>query len=176
MALCLGVPLGFVAVPVIRDTLAASRGSNSPQEALLSFTFTFDSPANDTLTAERYIVRSHRKTMLRQRADYIAAIEATNAKIQAQGQAARLAEASGATYPATIDIHGDHANVSMYWQAQVDFANPKIGGAIGYQTDGKPWTATADHERDGWRLASLTMPPWCGTLNGDGTTTGYLKC
>ncbi|MFB9179934.1 hypothetical protein ACFFX1_17480 [Dactylosporangium sucinum] len=78
LAVCLGVPVAFIAVPIIRDTLAASRGSDSPQGALLSYVLTFEPPAESKrLDAERYIVGSHRKTMLKQRADYVGAIEAT---------------------------------------------------------------------------------------------------
>lgn len=81
LAVCLGAPFAFIAVPIIRVTVAVSRGSDSPQGALLSYVLTFEPPAESKrLDAERCIVGSYRKTMLKQRANYIGAIEATNAQ------------------------------------------------------------------------------------------------
>ncbi|WP_433221312.1 hypothetical protein ACQP00_20295 [Dactylosporangium sp. CS-047395] len=118
--------------------------------------------------------RAHRKEILQQRVDYISAIETTNRA--RPDQTAKLAIGYDEQHPTTIDIHGGSATVTQYWQAQFDFARHEIGGPLGYTSDPLPWTATAHQDRDGWRLTSINMPPWCGTLNDDGTATGYVKC
>jgi hypothetical protein len=175
LACCLAVPIAVIVVPVIKDTLAASRGSNSPQEALLSYMLTFQPPAEaQRLDAERYIVRKHRKAMLKQRADYLNAIEATNRAYP--DQPASLAIGHDENHQTQVDIHGDRATVTEYWEVHLTFVQDHPGSAIGAATEPQPWTATAQRERDGWRLTSLTMPPWCSTRHDDGTTTGYVKC
>ncbi|WP_426509484.1 hypothetical protein ACPPVO_01760 [Dactylosporangium sp. McL0621] len=159
---CLGVPAAVIAVPIIRDTINAGRGSTTPQEAMVTFMFTVQPPADaKRLTAEPLIARSHRKDLLQQRADYINAIDATNRAHP--DQAAKLAIGHDPGQHDTIDIHGDNATVTQYWRAEFDLARPEIGGPLGYTSNAQPWTATAHHDRDGWRLVAVTMPPRCGT-------------
>jgi hypothetical protein len=175
LALCLAVPVAVIAVPIIRETIEAGGGSNSPQEALLSYIITFEPPAKaQQLDAERFIVRSKRKTMLKQRADYIGAIEASNRAHP--DQPARITVAYDDEHQTQVDIHGDRATVTEYWHAQWDLTPTHVGGPMGYVSRPLPWTATAQRQADGWRLTSLTIPPWCGTIRDDGTVTGYAKC
>ncbi|WP_432829330.1 hypothetical protein [Dactylosporangium sp. CA-092794] len=175
VACCLAVPVAVIAVPLIRDTIAAGHGSNAPQEALLKFMYTMQPPADAKRgQAEPLIVRNHRTELLQQRADYLGAIDATNHAHP--DLAAKLALGDDPNPQDAVTIHGDDATVTQYWRAEFDFAQPQIGGALGYTSQSLPWTATAHHDRDGWRLVTITMPPWCGTLHDDGTTTGYAKC
>jgi hypothetical protein len=170
VALCLAIPVAVIAIPIIRRTIEAGQGSNSPQEALLSFVLTIDTPAErKRLEAERLIIPSKRKTISQQRTDFINAMDTDNQRHP--DQTARLAVAYDELHQDQVNIDGNNATVTAYWRARWE-----MNTGTAYVSEGLPWTATAERQSDGWRLTSVTMPTWCGAFREDGTATGYAKC
>jgi hypothetical protein len=69
-------------------------------------------------------------------------------------------------------VHGDRATMVDHYRARwtppADQRAP--GGAVTW-IDGQPhaWRAEARKDSTGWRLWSVTIPPWCGTYSRCGT-------
>jgi hypothetical protein len=146
LALCLAVPIAAIVVPVIRNTWTLSATSSASTARRCSN----NAPTTST--------RSRPPTA------------------PTQTKPVSLAIGYDESHQTQVDINGDRATVTEYWEVHLTFVQDHPGGAIGAATEPQPWTATAQRERDGWRLTSLTTPPWCSTRHDDGTTTGYVKC
>ena len=93
--------------------------------------------------------------------DYINTLDADNHNHP--DQPARLVIGFDDQHHDQVDIQGKHATVTSHYRARWE---PTTG--TGYVSDALPWTATAERQSDGWRLTSITIPPWCGTLHHDG--------
>jgi hypothetical protein len=75
LALCVGVPVGYLVWPIVAGTVTADHGEGSPGAALLAFVFTFeDGP--DATGVDRLIVPERRGLFGQQRRAYIAAMQA----------------------------------------------------------------------------------------------------
>jgi hypothetical protein len=67
---------------------------------------------------------------------------------------------------------GDRADVILYVKTSFRYSTQQMAGA--YSSDSLPRHAQARRARDGWRLWSVSIPPWCGRT-GD-RTSGYARC
>jgi hypothetical protein len=166
---CCGVPLAWVAGPLAVGTLNADRGEGSPGAALLAFVGTFeDGP--DATGVERLIVPERRKTIIEQRRSYLAQM-AADAK--ATGWSATFEV--GSTPGDRVEAHGDRATVvegyRVRWipPADVQRRTSSSGPILWFNGSSRQWRADVRKDRTGWRLWSVTMPPWCGQY-------GYSRC
>jgi hypothetical protein len=167
LGLCVAVPVGYLVWPIVVGTLHADHGEASPRAALLAFVFTFEDPP-DTTGVDRLIVSERREQIGRQRRDYLKAM-ATDRK--ATGWSATFEVAAPEPDDRT-EVHGDRATVVDHYRARwTPPASQRTTGGVVTWIDGAsyPWRADARRDRIGWRLWSVTIPPWCGTYSRCGT-------
>ncbi len=85
----------------------------------------------------------------------------------ATGWVGRFEHASQPT--ATTTINGDHATVidsyGVRWTPPATSQATPGGGALFYRGQPRAWHAAARRDRTGWRLWSVTIPPWCGSYS-----------
>lgn len=172
--LCGGVPTVWIAAPVARDTLRAGQGASSPFVALVQWFNTFDNESRDgAQLADRAVVASQRSTVAKARADFLAARRAdlanhpeiTGARLSMSGPQPGMPPEQGHA------DQGTRADVLMYVELTVYHRDM---GVTGIGSGGLPWRAEARKQRDGWRLYSVNITPYCGIPNEP--QSGYSKC
>jgi hypothetical protein len=167
LGLCVAAPVGYLVWPIVVGTLHADHGEPSPRAALLRFVFSFeDGP--DATGVDRLIVPERRGQLGGQRRDYLKAIAADS---KATGWSATF-ENTAPEPGDRVEIHGDRASVVDHYRARwTPPANQRTTGGAVTWIDGEPhaWRAEARKDRTGWRLWSVTIPPWCGTYSRCGT-------
>ncbi len=173
--LCGGVPTVWVGVPIVRDTLRAGEGASSPFSALLQWFLTFDNDDSDgERLADRAVVALQRAKVAKARADFLASKrddlarhpEVTGASITLSGPQPGMPPEAG------YADRGTTANVLMY--VDVSFYYRDMPPLMGSGSGGLPWRAVAHKQRDGWRLYSIDITPYCGKLGEP--MSGYAKC
>jgi hypothetical protein len=174
---CIGAPVvgiaAWIGLPILRETLDAGKGANTPMEALVQFAFTFEDSDGDFL-APRYVVKSRRDAVLKVRAAFIAERRAfQSAHSDQPAGELRVAGPQPGDPPENFgDLGADRTDVLAYYQWLYPLKGD--GGLLGASTGGLPWKAHVVRERDGWRLWSLELPHWCG-VKGQ-AKSGYCLC
>jgi hypothetical protein len=106
------------------------------------------------LRVEKVTAPARRQALLKQRADYIAAMQADTAN---EGPGNSDFASVGDDKPT---LTGDRAtivrNVGIRWYHRDNNGQPHIGGAI----EATPWTYDIRHDNQGWRIWSVSMPAW----------------
>jgi hypothetical protein len=165
------VPVTAISGWFIKGTIDAGKGEGSPGATLLAFMFTFeDGP--DALGVSRLIVPSKRDAITAQRRTYLAAMEADAKK---SGWTATF---EIGPVPDGVEngdaIQGDQATTvgwfNVRWLPPASLRPSR--GLPWYSGPSHPWRAETRRDSGGWRLWSLTIPPWCDP----GDLTGYSRC
>ncbi len=168
--LCGGIPAVWLCVPIVRDTLRADDGGASPFVALLMWVNTFDDGEDGARIADRVVVASQRAKIGKVRRDWV---EARRADLAAHPEVTGADGPQPGMPPETgYAPTGNRTNVLMY--IEVTFRYRDHSAFYGTGSGGLPWRAEARKERDGWRLWSVAITPYCGRL-GD-PLSGYSKC
>jgi hypothetical protein len=169
VAIC--VPVTAVGGWFIRKTIDAGKGGGSPGATLLAFMYTFeDGP--DALGVSRLIVDSKKDAIQKQRKAYLAEMAAD---AQKSGWTATFEIGSRPEGAENGDvINGDKATTvgwfSVRWTPP-ESLRPSHG-LPWYGGPSRPWRAETRRDDGGWRLLSVTLPPWCDP----GDLTGYSRC
>jgi len=172
----LAVPAIVIGVPIAHEMINAGKGASTPREALVRWVYTFeDATRSGELMAERLIVASQRDKLTKQRRDYIAT-RTTDTERHPEAVPGRfeLADPPPNTEPARQTITGNSATVVMYWRVTWTAVNDPSG--LRSKGTSLPWRAELRQERDGWRLFSVAIAPWCAANSNDASTPAYSLC
>lgn len=160
----IGVPVALV----YATATAADHGAACPACAALEWENDLGTPWRDAdgeIRVEKILVPARRAALLRQRADYLALMQADSAN-QGPGNS-DFADADPARDQQTIT--GDRAilvrSIGIRWH----YIDPNdrlghIGGAI----EATPWTYDIRRDSKGWRIWSVIMPAWCEAYSSCG--------
>jgi hypothetical protein len=175
---CLGTPVAGVAawfgLPLLRGTVEAGKGSATPSEAAYRLFLTFEQQDGDFL-APRYIVRSQKDKVMKVRAAFMAERRADQKAhpTDAFGELKIAGPQPGDPPQDFGDSLAERTTVLFYYQWMYSIVDD--GGAVLFMNGGGlPWKAEVVKERDGWRVWSLAIPPWCG-IEGQ-PKSGYARC
>jgi hypothetical protein len=166
---CAAVPVVYVVAPAVLGTWTADHGEGSPRAALAAFVYSFnDGP--DATGVDRLIVPEQRRAIGGQRRDYLATMAVDMKTTGWSG----VFETAGPQPTDHTDVRGDRAVVMasyrVRWKPPPVQQTPMTGDSVvWYDGQAHPWRAEARKDRTGWRLWSMTIPPWCGTH-------GYSRC
>jgi hypothetical protein len=166
----LAVPALAICGWFAKITIDAGKGMPSPDAALLGLIFTFEDPP-DALGVDRLIVPERRNAIKQQRLAYMAEM-AKDARESGWTPSFETGWAPDGA-PKT-SVFGNTATVYR-WHAVRWFPPDHLipeRGSPWQQGPNREWKAEARDDGDGWRLVSLTIPPWCD----DGTNNGYSLC
>jgi hypothetical protein len=109
-------------------------------------------------------VPERRTQLAQQRRDYVRAMEADR---QASGWPGRFEIGNKQPGDGT-EVRGDLATVvdsyRVRWTPPAGQSTPNAA-PLGYNGVPRAWRADARKDSDGWRLVSVSIPPWCGTYS-----------
>jgi hypothetical protein len=167
---CAGLPIVWVVGLLVVGTVTADHGEGSPGAARLAFVYTLEN-GPDATGVERLIDPRQRTTIVKQRRTYLAEMAADTKATRWSGTFE-----TGSPLPGDhIEIHGDRATVvdcfRVRWTPPADTQRriASSGSVLWFDGTSRQWQAQVRKDRTGWRLWSVTMPPWCGQ-------DGYSRC
>lgn len=175
--LCVGLPTAVVTAWFVHATIEAGKGWPTPDGALQQFVDSFsDDTHNGELTATEAFVSGREGPALAARRAFLATKTADEHK-HPEITSGRLdiASAPAGAPPESQSVHGDTADLVRYYRISWGLTSPSMGTPM-LDSAGLAWTAVAQHQRDGWRLVSVTVPFWCAPTTAVTDTEGYAGC
>jgi hypothetical protein len=135
---------------------------------LAAFVYSFnDGP--DATGVDRLIVPEQRRAIGGQRRDYLATMAVDTKTTGWSG----VFETAGPQPTDHLEVRGDRAvvmaNYRVRWIPPPAQQKATGGAMVWYDGQAHPWRAEARKDCTGWRLWSVTIPPWCGA-------DGYSRC
>lgn len=149
LVVCVAAPVVAAVGWFASETVKAGRGAADPEVALLSWMYSFRDP--DAVDADRYVMPERRAELARVRADFLAQMTQTAPQ-------ARIDLGNG---QAATRISGDTATVTDHYLVSIPLEGAGAG-ITSTHTKALAWTAEARRSDGGWRLWSVSVPPWCG--------------
>jgi hypothetical protein len=158
LALPLACVLGaasWLLVPLVRGTVEAGRGGETPAAAVNGYVLTYGewTGRDDTIGVNRWLSANNRDHLTAQRLDIIDTMRRVEKNNDTTIQLKM-------TEPPTVTMNGnDHATVTH--GIRFDF-RPDSTTTLIYQGHTEPWTFRTVKERTGWKVEEVQHPPLCG--------------
>jgi hypothetical protein len=147
LVVCVAAPVVVFIGWVAGQTVKASKGAPSPDAALVDWMYSFRDPT--AVDADRYVLPERRAELARVRDAFLAQLR----------QTAPGARVEVSSIAATETIDGDRATVTDHYLVSL----PLEGTVTSVHTRALAWTAEARRSDGGWRLWTVSVPPWCGS-------------